>query len=158
MHNDVGAVETGGSIDTAVDGPSFGAYLNDLLLQRNLTPRELATLLGLDLSLVYKWLRGERTPRFNSGHADRIAEALQLPPSERQALNASQVRSLRERPAHRSRPTPRSRFMDAPVDALIERRMILHTGRALTPRSVKGSTMTPAEGAVRGPRAALEAA
>src|SRR5947209_20605411 len=125
MNKEVGAVET---IDAVAEGPTFGSYLNTLLDERTLTPRDLAGQLGLDLSVVYKWLRGERTPRFNSGHADRIAEALQLAPSERQALNASQVRSLRERPAHRSRPTPRSRFMDAPVDALIERRMILHTG------------------------------
>src|SRR5678815_4393485 len=80
MDKEVGAVET---IDTTAEGPSFGAYLNTLLTERNLTPRDLAGQLGLDLSLVYKWLRGERTPRFNSGHADRIAEALQLLPSER---------------------------------------------------------------------------
>jgi transcriptional regulator with XRE-family HTH domain len=158
MDKEAEAIETIRSIDTAVDGPSFGGYLNTLLTERNLTPRDLASLLELDLSLVYKWLRGERTPRFNSGHADSIAEALRLPPTERQALFQSQVRSLRERPAHRSRPAPRSRFVSTPVDALIGRRMIAHTGRAPTPRSVKGSAMTPADGAVRGPRAALEAA
>jgi hypothetical protein len=158
MDKEAEAIEVIGSIDTAVDGPSFGGYLNTLLTERNLTPRDLASLLELDLSLVYKWLRGERTPRFNSGHADSIAEALHLPPTERQTLFQSQVRSLRERPAQRSRPTPRSRFISAPVDALIGRRMIAHTGRAPTPRGVKGSAMAPADGAVRGPRAALEAA
>src|SRR5262245_37820247 len=94
------ATETIGSIDTVdtvVDGPSFGGYLTTVLTERHLTPRDLAGLLELDLSLVYKWLRGERTPRFNSGHADRIAEALRLPPSERHTLFQSQVRSLRER-------------------------------------------------------------
>ena len=128
MDKEAEAIETIGSIDTidtAVDGPSFGGYLNTLLTERNLTPRDLASLLELDLSLVYKWLRGERTPRFNSGHADSIAEALHLPPTERQTLFQSQVRSLRERPAHRSRPAPRSRFVSAPVDALIDHRMIV---------------------------------
>jgi transcriptional regulator with XRE-family HTH domain len=141
-----------------VDGPSFGGYLNTLLTERNLTPRDLASLLELDLSLVYKWLRGERTPRFNSGHADSIAEALRLPPTERQTLFQSQVRSLRERPAFRSRPAPRSRFVSAPVDALIDYRTKSLPGRSPTPRGVKSSTTTPVEGAVRGPRAALEAA
>src|SRR5690349_199380 len=154
--------ETIGSIDTAVDGPSFGGCLTTLLSERNLTPRDLASLLELDLSLVYKWLRGERTPRFNSGHADSIAEALKLPPTERQTLFQSQARSLRERPAHRSRPTPRSRFVSAPgassVDALIDHRTKSLPGRAPTPRGVKSSTSTPVEGAMRGPRAALKAA
>jgi transcriptional regulator with XRE-family HTH domain len=152
------ATETVGSIDTAADGPSFGGYLNTLLTERNLTPRDLASLLDLDLSLVYKWLRGERTPRFNSGHADSIAEALQVPPTERQTLFQSQVRSLRERPAHRSRPTPRSRFVSAPVDALIDHRTKFLPGRAPTPRGMKSSTATPVEGVMRGPRATLEAA
>ena len=76
MDKEAEAIETIASIDTAVDGPSFGGYLNTLLTERNLTPRDLASLLELDLSLVYKWLRGERTPRFNSGHADSIAEAV----------------------------------------------------------------------------------
>src|SRR5262245_20077558 len=147
-----------GSMDTAVDGPSFGGYLTTLLSARQLTPRDLASRLELDLSLVYKWLRGERTPRFNSGHADRIAAALQLPPRERHSLFQSQARSLRERPAHRSRPTPRSHFVSAPVDALIDYRTKYLPGRAPTPRGVKRSTGTPVDGAVRGPRAALAAA
>jgi transcriptional regulator with XRE-family HTH domain len=158
MDKEVGAVET---IDTTAEGPSFGAYLNTLLTERNLTPRDLAGQLGLDLSLVYKWLRGERTPRFNSGHADRIAEALQLLPSERRALNESQIRSLRERPAHRA-PTPsRSRFAGnaEPVESLFaERRIIPLHGYAPPPHTVKGSGMMTPEGAVRGPKAALEAA
>jgi transcriptional regulator with XRE-family HTH domain len=155
MDKDVGAIET---IEATADDLTFGTYLNDLLRRRDLTPREFANLLGLDLSLVYKWLRGERTPRFNSGHADHIAETLHLTTTERQALFASQVRSLRERPAHRMRPTPRSRFVGAPVESLIGRRMIPRTGGAPALRNAKGSTMTPAEGAVRGPNAALGAA
>src|SRR6476660_2862762 len=111
MDKEAEAIETIGSIDTAVDGPSFGGYLNTLLTERNLTPRDLASLLELDLSLIYKWLRGERTPRFNSGHADRIAVALQLPPTERQILFQSQARSLHERRTPPSRPAPRSRFV-----------------------------------------------
>src|SRR4029077_11666642 len=136
-------------------------YLTTVLTERNLAPRELAGLLELDLSLVYKWLRGERTPRFNSGHADRIAAALQLPPTERHTLFQSQVRSLRERPAHRSPAAPPSRFVSAPVASsvasLIDHRTKALPGRAPTPRGVKGSAMTPADGAVRGPRAALAA-
>src|SRR5262245_25655067 len=116
MDKEAEASETIRNIDTAVDGPSFGGYVNTLLTERNLTPRDLASLLELDLPLVYKWLRGERTPRFNSGHAYRIAEALHLPPTARQTLFQSQVRSLRERPAQRPRPKPRSRFVSAPVD------------------------------------------
>ena len=76
----IGSTATMDTLTTAVDGPSFGGYLSTVLAERQLTPRDLASLLELDLSLVYKWLRGERTPRFNSGHADRIAQALQLPP------------------------------------------------------------------------------
>jgi hypothetical protein len=158
MDKEAETIETIRSVDTAVGGPSFGGYLNTLLTERNLTPRDLASLLELDLSLAYKWLRGERTPRFNSGHADSIAEALQLPPIERQTLLQSQVRSLRERPAHRSRPAPRSRFVSAPVESLIDHRTKFLPGRAPTPRGVKSSTTTPVEGVVRGPRAALAAA
>jgi transcriptional regulator with XRE-family HTH domain len=158
MDKEAETIETIASIDTVADGPSFGGYLTTLLTERHLTPRDLASLLELDLSLVYKWLRGERTPRFNSGHADRIAEALQLPPTERHTLFQSQVRSLRERPAYRTRPTPRSRFVSAPVDALIDHRTKYLPGRSPTPRGVKRSPATPVDGAVRGPRAALEAA
>jgi hypothetical protein len=148
--------------EPAVEGPSFGSYLTTLLSERQLTPRDLASLLELDLSLVYKWLRGERTPRFNSGHADAIAEALRLPPTERQTLFQSQVRSLRERPAARTRPTPRSRFLSAPLDALLDHRMQALPGRSPTPRGVPSgvgrASRTPAAGVVRGPRATLEAA
>jgi hypothetical protein len=155
MNTEAGAIET---IDTTADGPSFGAYLTSLLTERELPPRALARLLGLDLSLVYKWLRGERTPRFNSGHPDRIAEALRLPPPERRALNESQIRSLRARPAQRPHPAPRSRFRDAPVESLIGRRMRPLTERAPLRPSVNSAQMTLAEGAVRGPQAALRAA
>jgi hypothetical protein len=158
MNREIGTVETPGAIDPEADGPLFGVYLNALLNERSLTPRALADLLGLDLSLVYKWLRGERTPRFNSGHAERIAEALQLPQHERRTLNESQVRSLRARPAHRPRPTPRSRFIDAPVESLIGRRMISLTGRAPSRPFVNGAQPRLTEGAVRGPQAALAAA
>jgi hypothetical protein len=150
--------DTIGTIDAAVDGPSFGGYLSTVLADRQLTPRDLASLLEVDLSLVYKWLRGERTPRFNSGHADRIAQALELPPSARQTLLQSQVRSLRERPAQRSRPAPRGHFVSAPVDSLIDYRTKSLPGRAPTPRGVRRATKALVEGAVRGPRAALEAA
>jgi hypothetical protein len=153
----VETLETLETLETAVDGPSFGGYLATLLSARHLTPRDLASLLELDLSLVYKWLRGERTPRFNSGHADRIAAALQLSPSERHTLFQSQVRSLRERPAQRSRPAPRSHFVSAPVDSLLDYRTKTLPGRAPTPRGVRRST-TLMEGAVRGPRATLGAA
>jgi transcriptional regulator with XRE-family HTH domain len=158
LDKDVVPLEIADSIDTTADGPSFGAYLNTLLSERDLTPRALADMLRLDLSLVYKWLRGERTPRFNSGHADRIADALDLAPSERHALNASQIRSLRTRPSQRTQPTPRSHYAAAPVDSLIEHRMTPLTGRARLHPYVKGAEKTLAEGAVRGPQAALEAA
>jgi transcriptional regulator with XRE-family HTH domain len=158
MDKEAEAIETTGSINTTVDGPSFGDYLTGLLSQRNLTPRDLASLLELDLSLMYKWLRGERTPRFNSGHTDRIAEALHLSPPERQTLFQSQARSLRERPAYRPHPAPRSRFVSAPVESLIDHRTQFLPGRAPTPRGVKSSPTTLVEGAMRGPRAALEAA
>jgi transcriptional regulator with XRE-family HTH domain len=157
MDKEVGAVET---IDTVAEGPSFGSYLNTLLTERTLTPRDLAGQLGLDLSLVYKWLRGERTPRFNSGHADHIAEALELTPDERRTLYESQVRSLRERPAHRALSPSRSRYVGtgAPVESLFaERRVIPLSGYAPPPHTVRGSGMIP-EGAVRGPKAALAAA
>ena len=157
MDREVGAVET---IDTVAEGPSFGSYLNTLLAERTLTPRDLASQLGLDLSLVYKWLRGERTPRFNSGHADHIAEALELTPSERRTLYESQVRSLRERPAQRAPSPSRSRYVGtgAPVESLFAaRRIIPLSGYAPPPHTVKGSGRIP-EGAVRGPKAALEAA
>jgi transcriptional regulator with XRE-family HTH domain len=157
MDGEAGSVEAIEDADIAADGPSFGAYLNTLLTERDLTPRALANMLELDLSLVYKWLRGERTPRFNSVHADHIAEALDLPPSERRALNESQVRSLRVRPAQRPHPAPRSRVLDAPVASLIGRRMLPVTERAPLRPSVTSAEMTLAEGAVRGPQAALRA-
>jgi hypothetical protein len=149
------AVDT---IDTTEEGLSFGAYLADLLAQRDMTPRALAGLLSLDLSLVYKWLRSERTPRFNSGHADHIAEALHLTPIERRALYASQMRSLRARPAQRSRLMPRTHFASAPIESLVAHGASALAGRAPLARHGKSSEMTQVEGAVRGPQAALEAA
>jgi hypothetical protein len=96
---------------------SFGAYLAELLDQKERSPRALAQALDVDVSLVYKWLRDTRIPRLNSGYAEHIADTLELSPVERTRLNASQTLSLRERRV----PAPRGASLHLPVEPLLSR-------------------------------------
>jgi hypothetical protein len=74
---------------------SFGAYLAQLLAERDRSVRELAHALNVERSLVYKWQRGERTPHLGSDYVERIAAFLELTPEERTTLENSQLAMLR---------------------------------------------------------------
>lgn len=72
----------------------FAEVLATLIQAHDSSARALAVALDLDVSLVYKWLRRERTPALISGHPEAIAQFLNLDASERAALRAAQERSL----------------------------------------------------------------
>lgn len=78
--------------------PTFGEYLQALVDARpQWTTPKLAAALGVDASLVRRWLRNDRVPPFSSNYLERIAELLRLSPTERQQLEASQVTSQQAR-------------------------------------------------------------
>jgi len=53
---------------------TFGVCLNKLLKIMNLKGSSLAKGINVDPSLVYKWLRNERIPSYNSSHIDSIVD------------------------------------------------------------------------------------
>lgn len=77
----------------------FGDALRHLLLKYGWTRSRLVKTLQQDRinpSLVYRWLRNERTPRLDSGYRDLIAAHLGLSDEDRLLLRAAQVESLEE--------------------------------------------------------------
>jgi transcriptional regulator with XRE-family HTH domain len=89
---------------------TFAACLHRLVASRSdqARPRRLgwsasrlALAVGVDASLVRRWLRGDRVPSANSPHVARLAAALELTTDERLALERSQWMSLRARPNRR---------------------------------------------------------
>jgi hypothetical protein len=77
-------------------GPSadFAETLGALVQSHDSSARDLAAALGIDVSLIYKWLRRERTPALASEYAEAIARFLVLDTAERAALRAAQEHSL----------------------------------------------------------------
>jgi hypothetical protein len=74
---------------------AFGAYLATLLDAHGSSARTLASALDIDVSLVYKWLRGERTPARNATYLDTIDRLLDLDTKERRTLRAARDHSLK---------------------------------------------------------------
>src|SRR5262249_13387966 len=71
---------------------------------RGESAKALAAKLGIDVSLVYKWLRGERTPGRNSDYLDVIETLLDLDSAERSALRAAHALSLELGPSIKPAP------------------------------------------------------
>jgi hypothetical protein len=86
-------LKRGGGAASGVD--TFGTCLGELIAAAGWSVRQLASALDVDASLVYRWLRNERTPRLNAGYAERIGELLALTAAERERLAACQAYSLR---------------------------------------------------------------
>jgi transcriptional regulator with XRE-family HTH domain len=72
----------------------FGGCLGKLLRDKQWSVQALANELDVERSLVYKWLRGDRTPQLISNYVARIAAILSLTPEERADLESGQVWSL----------------------------------------------------------------
>jgi hypothetical protein len=76
---------------------SFGDCLAELMKtygwKRSQFVRALAND-GVDPSLVYRWLRTERTPKLHSGDRERIAACLNLCDADHERLRRAQVESL----------------------------------------------------------------
>jgi hypothetical protein len=92
----------------------FDACLSRLLELKRSSARTLAEKLEVDVSLVHKWMRGERTPRFGSRHVERIGEALGLDAVERAQLVLSHTSTLRAAQT-------RSRTQDRPKKSVPKR-------------------------------------
>jgi len=129
---------------------SFGATLSRLLKLKGWSVRELAGALDTDPSLVYRWLRGARTPALSSMYIERITALLSLTPAERQELERCQAEALRatrpRRSASRRGVSVESliRHMPAPITRHGEQRHTSHS--------------RPHEGVIRGRTAVLDAA
>lgn len=76
------------------DVSSFGHCLDELLKRKAVATEQLADVLGVDRSLVYRWLRDERVPKLNTEYVDVIADFLHLSPTDARRLRAAQVRTL----------------------------------------------------------------
>ncbi len=76
------------------ESETFDACLSRLIEVKHSSARALAETLEIDVSLVHKWLRGERIPRFGSHHVERIGEALGLNAAERAELELSHTSTL----------------------------------------------------------------
>lgn len=72
----------------------FSEHLRRLLERESITPIDLAVHLGVDVSLLYRWLRGDRVPGSRSSHVSRIADYLNLDPTAARHLQAAQAYSL----------------------------------------------------------------
>src|SRR6478672_4558513 len=92
----------------------FDACLSRLLELKRSSARALAENLEVDVSLVHKWMRGERTPRFGSRHVERIGEVLGLDAVERAQLALSHTSTLRAAQT-------RSRMQDRPKKSVPKR-------------------------------------
>ncbi|HEX2923065.1 MAG TPA: hypothetical protein VHS28_03445, partial [Chloroflexota bacterium] len=85
----------------------FGDCLAELTKERGWARSELVHALrreGVNSSLVYRWLRNERTPKLYSGDRERIAACLRLSQGDYERLRQAQVESLegRENPSKAS--------------------------------------------------------
>lgn len=140
-----------------MDVMKFGDCLAELMKERGWTRSELVRALGkedVDSSLVYRWLRNERTPKLYSGDRERIAVCLKLSQSDFERLKQSQVESL-EAPKNPSRPGAVYEAQRPPVGSCRER------GRraAVDPSpAVHPCHRLPAPGAIRGRDAVFETA
>jgi hypothetical protein len=84
----------------------FGDYLGQLLREQGGDGSRLASMLGIDPALVYRWLRNEAVPKLDTVYCDEIAQHLHLNQTALQQLKETQVYSL-SKPMER-RPKARS--------------------------------------------------
>jgi hypothetical protein len=75
----------------------FAEYLKELLEKRGKRPIRLAEGIGVDSSVVYKWLKDTNAPGFGSEHVNNIKEFLALDDQEFALLKQAQATSLREK-------------------------------------------------------------
>lgn len=127
----------------------FGAYLSALIDDADWAVIDLANALGVSRSLVYKWMRGQRTPNLISGYVERIADVLELAPTARKLLLESQLRSLRA-------PRPTSSHVPSAVRNLVD---FASAAKPLGVRAppARHSQMDAEAGAVNGVDAVLDA-
>ena len=129
----------------------FDAYLSRLLERKHTSARALAEKLEVDVSLVHRWLRGERIPRFGSDQIERMGDALGLTAAERADLVLSHTSSLRAAQT-------RSRSQERPKQSVPKRvatliaRIVSHPADRALAETASGSgkqtSPLPKEGAI----------
>jgi hypothetical protein len=106
-----------------MEGETFGRLLSELL--GGLPVGDFALAIHVDRSVIYKWLRDERTPRLNSPHLANITARLGLDAHGMERLRQAQITSLSAQ-AQTERQRPRaaaatrsavSRFIERTLDA-----------------------------------------
>lgn len=93
----------------------FGDYLAQMLHERACSGSRLATMVGIDAALVYRWLRNEAVPKLDTAYCDQMARALHLSQAELSQLKEAQIFSL-SRPLERR---PKARSSSAAVERLL---------------------------------------
>jgi hypothetical protein len=88
-----------------------------MLREQECSGSRLATMLGVDAALIYRWLRNEAVPKLDTAYCDEIARTLRLSQTELSRLKEAQIFSL-SRPLER-RSKPRS---SAAVERLLRQR------------------------------------
>lgn len=101
--------------ETTRQQPLFGEYLARLLRERACSGSRLASLVGVDAALVYRWLRNEAVPKLDAPYRDAIILHLALSQSEAGRLKEAQVYSLSLPPEKRAK----GRTSGAAVEQLI---------------------------------------
>ncbi|HET7035443.1 MAG TPA: helix-turn-helix transcriptional regulator [Thermomicrobiaceae bacterium] len=127
---------------------TFGDLLREMIEER-FGPRSGATLaarLGVDPSLVRRWLRNARVPALDSPYLELIADALNLAPVERDELRRAQIDMLSIPPKERRRLSPAGQV-----------RQLLNTGQQPHPQPAPRAATGPLQPAYYGPGALLRA-
>lgn len=88
-----------------MEGETFGRLLSELL--GGLPVGDFALAIHVDRSVVYKWLRDERTPRLNAPHLANITARLGLDARGIERLRQAQITSLSAQ-THTERQRPRA--------------------------------------------------
>jgi hypothetical protein len=116
-----------------------------LLRERGCSGARLATLLGIDAALVYRWLRNEAVPKLDTAYCDEIGHQLHLTQAELRALKEAQVVSLSRPPERRPKPGSGSAAVERLLRRAAPHQLPLenHSGKppALQPLSQKPSTI-----------------
>lgn len=71
----------------------FGDYLAQLLRERDCSGHRMADMLGIDTSLVYRWLRNEAVSKLAAPYRDMITSLLDLTQVEAARLKEAQISS-----------------------------------------------------------------
>ena len=140
-----------------VEGETFGHLLAELI--DGIAVSDFAHAIHVDRSVVYKWLRDERTPRLNADHMANITRHLGLDARTVERLRQAQITSLvAQTPIERQRPRSGDTTRSA-VSRFIEQTLaVADAASASNPRHSRPAPLADHGVVVRGRAETLRAA